>query len=57
MHLAGADQPNHPGGHHRGLSGAGAGDDHPGGKRCRYRSELLVAERHPQQVDQLSGGT
>ena len=54
-HGAGADQPDHPGRHHRGLARAGAGDDHAGLERSGDRLQLLVGERDAERLDQVGG--
>ncbi len=52
-HLARPDQPHHPGGHHGGLAGAGAGD-HDGRRQGRGdRRQLLVGERDAERRAEL----
>ncbi len=52
-HLTGHDQPHDPGGHHRGLARTSPGDDHPGLQRSGRRRDLLIGERHPEEITQL----
>ncbi len=50
---AGADQPDHPGGHHGGLAGAGAGHDHAGRHGCADGRQLLVVEGDSEEIAEL----
>jgi hypothetical protein len=52
---AGADQPHHARGHHRGLAGPGTGDYHARLERCGDDPHLLVAHVDPEHVAQLIG--
>ena len=54
LHLPGADQPHHPGSHRRRLPRPGSRHNHPRRQRSRNRLQLLIAERNPQQLAQLS---
>ncbi len=50
-----ADQPHHPGGHHRGLARSCAGDNDTGGELGGDRGKLLLGEPDSQQVGELPG--
>ena len=54
-HGTGADQPDHPGRHHRGLAGARAGDDHPRLQRSGDGVQLLIGEPDAERLDQVVG--
>ncbi len=53
--LARADQPDHAGGHHRRLAGAGAGHDDLRGERRGDAGRLLRGERDAEQLLELLG--
>ncbi len=52
---AGADEPDHAGGHHGGLAGSGTGDDHLGGGRGGDAGHLFGRERDPEELFELLG--
>ncbi|CAM5231377.1 hypothetical protein SBADM41S_11414 [Streptomyces badius] len=53
--LSGADQPDHAGGHHRGLARPGSGHDHLRGGRRDDAGRLLRGERNPEELLELLG--